>query len=116
VTLTPALAAILIRGRMRREEEHPITRWLTKVYTPLVRVVVRARLIVVAVAIVVAAGTVPLLLSLGSEFMPPLNEGAVLYMPSAPPGMSMTEAGQVLQAMDRELRVIPEVERVFGKL
>lgn len=116
VTLTPALAAILIRGRMRREEEHPITRWLTKVYTPFVRLMVRARLAVVAVAVVVAAATVPLLLSLGSEFMPPLNEGAVLYMPSAPPGMSMTEAGQVLQAMDKELLSIPEVERVFGKM
>ncbi len=116
VTLTPALAALVIRGRIRREGEHPVTRWLTAVYVPIVRRLVRAKRTVIILAVVVTGATVPAFLSLGSEFMPPLNEGAILYMPSAPPGMSMTEAKRVLHAMDKELRAIPEVERVFGKM
>ncbi len=116
VTLTPALAALFIRGRIKREDEHPITRWLTRLYAPLVRRVVHAKRTVIIVAVIVTGATLPAFLSLGSEFMPPLNEGAILYMPSAPPGMSMSEAAHVLQSMDEELRAIPEVERVFGKM
>ena len=116
VTLTPALAAIFIRGRIRPEEENPLNRWLVAAYTPVVRFVVRRRGLVVWVAVLLMASTVPVFLRLGSEFMPPLNEGTLLYMPTAPPGMSMTEAGRVLQQMDRELMEFPEVTRVFGKI
>jgi Cu(I)/Ag(I) efflux system membrane protein CusA/SilA len=116
VTLTPAIAAIAIRGRIRGEEEHPVNRALIRLYSPLVRRAVRRRGLVVAVALALLAATVPVYLSLGSEFMPPLNEGTILYMPTAPPGMSMTQAGAVLQSMNRELRDVPEVARVFGKI
>jgi copper/silver efflux system protein len=116
VTLTPALAALFLRGRIRGEAEHPLNRALVRLYTPVVRRVVRHRVLVVAVALLLMATTVPAFLSLGSEFMPPLNEGSILYMPTAPPGMSMTEAGDVLQRMDRELMEFPEVARVFGKI
>jgi Cu/Ag efflux pump CusA len=92
VTLTPALAALLIRGRIRGEHENPINRWLVSRYAPIVRFVVRRRGRVVAVALLLLASTVPAFLSLGSEFMPPLNEGTLLYMPTAPPGIAVGEA------------------------
>ncbi|HEX6199055.1 MAG TPA: CusA/CzcA family heavy metal efflux RND transporter, partial [Thermoanaerobaculia bacterium] len=116
VTLTPALAALFIRGRIRGERANPLNRWLVAGYTPVVRFVVRFRWVVVAVAAVAVAATVPLFLALESEFMPPLNEGVLLYMPTAPPGMSTTEAIAVLQSMDRRLKEFPEVVSVFGKM
>jgi Cu(I)/Ag(I) efflux system membrane protein CusA/SilA len=116
VTLTPAIAAVAIRGRIRGEEDHPVNRALVRLYAPVVRRVVRRSGLVVAAALGLMAATVPVYLALGSEFMPPLNEGTVLYMPTAPPGMSMTQAAGVLQSMDRELMEFPEVERVFGKI
>ena len=116
VTLTPALAALLIRGRIRGETDNPINRWLVNGYAPVVRLVVRRRWFVVAGAIALLATSVPAFLSLGSEFMPPLNEGTLLYMPTAPPGIAIGEASRILQLMDRELREVPEVERVFGKI
>ncbi|WNG41303.1 efflux RND transporter permease subunit [Archangium violaceum] len=116
VTLTPALAALFIRGKVIREEANPVNRWLVQGYAPVVRWVVKHRKAVVLGSVVVMAFTVPAFLRLGNEFMPPLNEGAILYMPSAPPGMSVTEAAKVLQSMDAELKKIPEVERVFGKM
>ena len=115
VTLTPALAAIFIRGRIHREERNPLNRWLVALYVPVVRFVVRHRRAVVAASVLAVAFTVPAFFRLGNEFMPALNEGAILYMPTAPPGMSISEATSVLQAMDRELREVPEVASVFGK-
>ena len=116
VTLTPALAAIFVRGAIRAESDNPINRWLTAAYVPLVRVVVRHPGYVVLSAITIVGATVPFFLKLESEFMPPLHEGAILYMPTAPPGISMTEATRVLQKMDEELRSFPEVVSVFGKM
>ena len=116
VTLTPALAALLIRGRIRGEHDNPINRWLVTGYAPVVRRVVRHRVVVVGAALLLLATAVPAFLSLGSEFMPPLNEGTLLYMPTAPPGVSIGEASRIVQLMDRELREVPEVERVFGKM
>ncbi len=116
VTLTPALVMLLIRGRLRREDANPLNRWLVRVYTPIVRQVVRRRRAVIAGAVVCVLASVPAALQLGSEFMPPLDEGSMLYMPVAPPGMSITEATAVLQQMDREIAQFPEVARVFGKI
>jgi Cu(I)/Ag(I) efflux system membrane protein CusA/SilA len=115
VTLIPALAALMIRGKIRREEDNPLNRWLVAGYVPVVRFVVAHRWAVVAFAVAAMALTIPALLRLQSEFMPPLNEGTILYMPTAPPGMSITEAANVLQAMDRDLKEFPEVVSVFGK-
>ena len=116
VTLTPALAATFIRGKFRGEQRGWLNRWLVAAYAPIVRLVVRFRKTVLAAALLIMLATIPAFLELGSEFMPPLNEGAILYMPTAPPGMSITEAATVLQSMDRKLRRFPEVERVFGKM
>ncbi len=115
VTLTPALAALFIRGRIRPEEKNVLNRWLVRGYEPVVRFVVDHSRWVIAGAVVLLLGTVPAYLALKSEFMPPLNEGAILYMPTAPPGMSVAEATRVLQFMDRKILEVPEVERVFGK-
>jgi len=115
VTLTPALAAWFIRGRIRPEREHPISRALARGYAPVVRWSVRHRRAVVMGAMLLLLSTIPVFFLLGSEFMPPLNEGTLLYMPTAPPGMSETEAATVLQRMDRQLAAVPEVETVFGK-
>ena len=115
VTLIPALAVLMIRGKVRREEDNPLNRWLVAGYVPVVRFVVAHRWAVIMFAVTAMALTVPAFLRLQSEFMPPLNEGTILYMPTAPPGMSVTEAANVLQAMDRELEEFPEVASVFGK-
>jgi Cu(I)/Ag(I) efflux system membrane protein CusA/SilA len=116
VTATPALAALLIRGRITSEADHPLNRWLVALYAPMVRWTVRHRWLVVGLSLGAMLFTIPAWQRLPSEFMPPLNEGTVLYMPTAPPGMSMTEAANVLQQMDRELKRIPEVVSVFGKM
>ena len=115
VTLAPALAAWFIRGRIRPEREHPVSRSLVSGYAPVVRWAVRRRRAVVAGAALLLLSTIPMFLLLGSEFMPPLNEGTLLYMPTAPPGMSQTEAASVLQQMDAQLKGVPEVQTVFGK-
>jgi Cu(I)/Ag(I) efflux system membrane protein CusA/SilA len=116
VTVTPALAVLLIRGRINQEQDNPINRWLARAYEPVVRAVVRHRKMVVVLAALALVATVPAFFRLESEFMPPLNEGVLLYMPTAPPGMSVTEATNVLQSMDRKLKEFPEVQTVFGKM
>jgi Cu(I)/Ag(I) efflux system membrane protein CusA/SilA len=115
VTLVPAIAALFIRGRIRREEENPLARVLVRLYGPVCRFSLRFRWPLIAGAAVLVAATVPVARRLGSEFMPPLNEGTLLYMPTAVPGMSDASAGDVIQRMDRVLKSFPEVERVFGK-
>jgi Cu(I)/Ag(I) efflux system membrane protein CusA/SilA len=102
-------------GRYRPEERHPVSRVLFAVYEPVCRWTLRHRGLTIGAALLLVASTVPVYLRLGSEFMPPLNEGAYLYMPTALPGMSVTEAQRILQVQDRILRSFPEVERVFGK-
>lgn len=115
VTLIPALAVLLIKGRIRGDNSW-LNRMLIAGYAPVVRFAIRWRWPVVIGAILILISTVPIYRSLGNEFMPPLNEGSILYMPTAVPGMSIEEATRVLQTMDRELKKFPEVERVFGKV
>jgi copper/silver efflux system protein len=115
VTLIPALAVLVIRGRIRGDKSW-LNRGLVALYRPVVWLVIKLRWLMVALAIGALVITVPVYQSLGTEFMPPLNEGSILYMPTALPGMSITEATQTLQTMDRELMKFPEVKRVFGKV
>jgi copper/silver efflux system protein len=115
VTLTPALAVLVIRGKVQDEAKNPINRWLTAAYVPVVRFVVTHRWKVIVAALLTIVLTIPAMFRLSSEFMPPLNEGVLLYMPTAPPGMSESESAVLLQAMDRELMKFPEVVSVFGK-
>ncbi len=115
VTLVPALAVWLIRGRIRGDR-NPFNRLLIAAYQPIVRLSVYLRWLVIPLAIAVLAISWPIFKSLESEFMPPLNEGSILYMPTAPPGMSITEATRTLQTMNRIIKEFPEVEHVFGKV
>ncbi|HEX3850585.1 MAG TPA: CusA/CzcA family heavy metal efflux RND transporter [Polyangiaceae bacterium] len=115
VTLTPALAVLLIRGKVQDEAKNPLNRWLAAAYAPVVRFVVEHRWQVLVGALLAMLFTVPAVFRLQSEFMPPLNEGVLLYMPTAPPGMSESEAERILQVIDRELKKFPEVASVFGK-
>jgi copper/silver efflux system protein len=102
-------------GRYYPEEKHPISRILFAVYGPLCRVVLRYPRATIAAALLIVATTVPVYLGLGHEFMPHLDEGSLLYMPTTLPGISVTEASRLLQTQDRILTSFPEVERVFGK-
>ena len=116
ITITPALAAIFIRGRVKPEEKNPLSRFLIRVYEPVVAFVLRFKKTVIISSVLIFAVSVIPFLRLGSEFMPPLNEGTILYMPTAVPGMSITEAAKILQIQDKMLMKFPEVERVFGKI
>ena len=110
------LATAALVGRYRAEEQHPVSRLLHRLYEPPCRFVLRHPKATILAAACLVASTVPLYLALGSEFMPPLREGTLLFMPSAvQPGMSVAEAQQVLQTQDKILRTVPEVARVFGK-
>lgn len=115
ITLVPVLMTIFVRGRrLDPESANPVSRFFTALYAPVLRLALRRRWTALLVNFAVVPLTIPLLLGIGSEFMPPLYEGAFLYMPTSPPGMSITEATRLLQVQDRILRQFPEVERVFG--
>lgn len=115
VTIAPALVALLVRGRLVPESQNPLNRLLVWLYTPAVRWVVRHRWLVMGLAAALVAFTVPALLRLESEFMPPLEETDLLYMPTSPPGMPDDVAVTTLQTMDRIIKGFPEVQHVFGK-
>jgi len=115
VTLVPVLMGLLVRGRIPHETANPINRFLMRIYRPALEAVLRFPRGTLAVAAVVLALTLIPLARLGGEFMPPLDEGDLLYMPSALPGLSVSKASELLQQTDRLIKTVPEVERVFGK-
>lgn len=112
---TCRLVNALLVGNIRPEEENPASRFLMRLYEPAVKWTLRNKWIVCAGAVALMAVTIPLALSLGSEFMPPMDEGAILYMPTAMPGISIAQARRVLQSTDLILRQFPEVDQVLGK-
>jgi Cu(I)/Ag(I) efflux system membrane protein CusA/SilA len=115
VTLVPVLMGYLIRGRIPHEHANPVNRALMAAYRPLLEAVLRFPKATLAVAVVLMAVTVIPVMRLGGEFLPPLDEGDLLYMPSALPGLSVSKASELLQQTDRLIKTVPEVERVFGK-
>src|ERR1700709_846139 len=115
VTLVPALMVIFVRGRIVPEHRNPINRFLIWLYRPLIRVVLRAKVTVILIALAVLAVTVWPARQLGTEFMPSLNEGTLLYMPTTLPGISVTKAGELLQTQDKIIRSFSEVASVYGK-
>jgi copper/silver efflux system protein len=135
ITLDPALRMLLTRrrpfrlhspwlsrlvngvaiGTIRREEDHPISRRLIRLYEPVATWSLKHARVVIASAVVIVLLTVPVFFTLGSEFMPPLEEGSILYMPSTAPGISVTEAQKLVQVTDRIIKRFPEVDRVLGK-
>ncbi|MGH8143106.1 MAG: efflux RND transporter permease subunit [Steroidobacteraceae bacterium] len=114
ITLVPVLMPLFIRGKLRPESANPVSRGARALYLPVLRTCLRFRKTTLLVAALVLALTVPLASRLGSQFMPPLFEGSTLYMPTALPGISITQASQLLGEQDRIIRSFPEVDTVFG--
>jgi Cu(I)/Ag(I) efflux system membrane protein CusA/SilA len=115
ITLTPVLMTMFIRGKMRPEDKNPIIRFVNRFYLPRVRFSLKHPLLVVIVALVLLLVTVYPYTKLGTEFMPPLYEGTLFYMPVTVPALSISEASKLLQLQDKLLKTIPEVSQVFGK-
>ncbi len=116
VTIVPILMGYLIRGKIRPEEKNPVNRFLIWVYHPIIKLALRVKVLVILLAIAILAVTYIPWKSIGSEFMPPLNEGDLLYMPTTLPGISVTKAKELLQQTDRIIKSFPEVYHVFGKI
>ena len=115
ITLVPVLMTIFIRGRrLKPESQNPISQFFTWLYDPIICLALRWKWTALVLNFAVVPVTVPLLFLIGSEFMPPLYEGSQLYMPTSPPGLSITEATRLLQVQDKMLRTFPEVDTVFG--
>jgi len=115
VLVVPFLMVLFIRGRIPREDRNPVNRLLIWAYHPFVRFVLRHRAVTLIAAVLLMASTIPVYLKLGSEFMPPLNEGTLLYMPITLPGASVQTAQQILTLQDKLIKTVPEVASVFGK-
>ncbi|UCG14247.1 MAG: efflux RND transporter permease subunit, partial [Deltaproteobacteria bacterium] len=116
VTLVPVLMGYWIRGNIRPEAKNPVNRFLIWIYHPIIKLILKAKTLVVLLAVVVLALSYIPWKRMGSEFMPPLNEGDLLYMPTTLPGISVTKAKELLQQTDRIIASFPEVHHVFGKI
>jgi Cu(I)/Ag(I) efflux system membrane protein CusA/SilA len=114
ITLVPILMVIFIRGKLRPESENPLSRITQALYLPVLRLCLKYRKTTLLLNLAFLVVTFPLMFKMGSQFMPPLFEGSSLYMPTALPGIAITQASQLLQEQDRILRSFPEVESVFG--
>ncbi|KZB99972.1 Cation efflux system protein CusA [Methylobacterium radiotolerans] len=115
VTLVPALMVLFVRGRIIPEHRNPLNRLLIWVYRPVIRVVLRAKVLTILLAVAALGLTLWPARQLGSEFMPDLNEGTLMYMPTTLPGISVTQAGELLATQDRIIKSFPEVASVYGK-
>jgi len=115
ITLVPVLMTMLTRGKFRTEAKNPVTRVLGRLYTPVIHWVLRHRTLTIGLNLLALVITVPMIMSTGSEFMPPLDEGSLLFMPVTLPNASITEVNRILQVQDAIIRSTPEVEAVLGK-
>ena len=116
ITIVPVLMGYLIRGKIRPERKNPVNRFLIWIYHPIIKLVLKAKVLVILLAVAVLAVSYIPWNRIGSEFMPPLNEGDLLYMPTTLPGISITKAKELLQQTDRIIASFPEVHHVFGKI
>ena len=116
ITVVPVLMGYFIRGRIRPEEKHPLSRILIRLYRPVIHFVLKHKIATIFVAILIVLISILPFTQLGSEFMPPLNEGDLLYMPTTLPGISITKAKELLQQTDKIIQSFPEVETTFGKI
>ncbi len=115
ITLVPVLMLLFVRGRIMPEQKNPINRALIFIYRPIIRGVLKARVLTILVALGILIASIWPAAKLGSEFMPNLNEGTLLYMPTTLPGISITKAAELLQTQDRIIKTFPEVASVYGK-
>ncbi|NQT64869.1 MAG: efflux RND transporter permease subunit, partial [FCB group bacterium] len=116
ITIIPVLMFYFVRGKIRREKNNPIAAFFIKLYKPVIRFVLRFPVLVLIIAVVVLVTTFIPFVQLGSEFMPPLNEGDLLYMPTTPPGISITKAKELLQQTDKLIASHPQVAHTLGKI
>ncbi|MBS4043703.1 MAG: efflux RND transporter permease subunit [Chitinophagaceae bacterium] len=115
LTLAPVLISFFMKGRFRPETKNPVNRFLEKIYEPVIRTCIKWRKTTLAVNIIALAISIPMLMSLGKEFMPPLDEGSILFMPVTLPDVSNSEAKRILQVQDKLIKSVPEVKNVLGK-
>jgi Cu(I)/Ag(I) efflux system membrane protein CusA/SilA len=115
VTLAPVLISLFMKGRFRPETSNPINRGLEKIYEPVIRTCIKWRKTTIGVNIIALLISIPLIMSLGKEFMPPLDEGSILFMPVTLPDISNSEVKRLLQVQDKLIKKVPEVENVLGK-
>ena len=115
ITLAPVLISFFMKGRFRPESKNPVNRVLEKIYEPVIRACIKWRKTTIGINIIALAISIPLLLSLGREFMPPLDEGSILFMPVTLPDVSNSEVKRILQVQDKIIKSVPEVENVLGK-
>ncbi|MNX63218.1 Cation efflux system protein CusA [compost metagenome] len=116
ITVVPVLMSFLLRGRVRPEEENPVSRFFIALYKPVLTTALRFKKTTVGLAVASVVLSVPLAKSIGNEFMPPLDEGSLLFMPTTLPDVNITEAKRIMQVQDKILRAFPEVESVLGKV
>jgi len=115
ITLTPVLITFLMKGKLKRENANPVTRFMEKIYTPVLKICLNWRKTTIGVNILALAVSIPMFLSMGSEFIPPLDEGSLLFMPVTLPDVSNSEIKRILQVQDKIIKSVPEVENVLGK-
>lgn len=115
ISLIPVLMTMLMRGKFKPEEKNPTTRFFIRLYEPIIHWVLKHRKITIALNIAALLITIPMILNTGSEFMPPLDEGSILYMPVTLPGASIAEVNRILQEQDKIIMTVPEVHHVLGK-
>jgi len=115
ITLAPVLISFFMKGRFRPENKNPVNRILERVYEPVIRACIKWRKTTIAVNIIALAISIPMLMSLGKEFMPPLDEGSILFMPVTLPDVSNSEVKRILQVQDKLIKSVPEVNNVLGK-
>ena len=115
ITLVPVLMTLLTRGKFRTEERNPVTRTLGRAYAPVIRLALKYRKTALGLNVLMLIAAIPMVLATGSEFMPPLDEGSLLFMPVALPSASITEVNRILRVQDAAIREVPEVESVLGK-
>ena len=115
ITLAPVLISFIMKGKFRPDHANPVNRILERVYEPVIRGVLKWRKTTLAINIIALLVTIPLLASLGSEFMPPLDEQSILFMPVTLPDISNSEAKRILQVQDKIIKSVPEVDKVLGK-
>src|SRR5688572_10553382 len=115
IMLVPVLMALFLKGKVRPESKHPISKFFTWIYGPIIKWCLRWKKVTLGLAIALVLGSVPLVVNLGTEFMPPLDEGSLLFMPVTLPDISNNEAKRLLQVQDKIIKTLPEVENVLGK-
>ena len=116
ITMVPLLMAFGIKGKITPEQKNPVNRFFIAIYNPCIQSALKFKKSTITIAVVLLILTVPVYGELGSEFMPPLNEGTMLYMPTSVPGISIAEASRILNIQDQVIKTVPEVDHVFGKI